>query len=58
MAGSRTRKLAADPDIVHALIEQGICGRCPRYDRQELNAGVQECVGNYPGKMPQYCISG
>lgn len=42
-------------DLGAWLIEQGLCGRCPRFDPLRKYAAVQRRAGPYRGSMPGYC---
>jgi len=42
-------------DIGYHLIEQKYCGRCVRYDDDNIYSDIQNYSGTYAGYMPKYC---
>jgi endonuclease YncB( thermonuclease family) len=44
-----------DTDLTAAIIRQGACARCPRYDRSERYLPAQREAGAWRGLMPGYC---
>lgn len=48
-------QLGSGLDLGKALIVEGLCGRCARYDRDGFYSDIQARVGKYRGYMPKYC---
>lgn len=48
-------QLSSGLDLGKALIAEGLCGRCDRYDSDGFYADLQARVGEYSGRMPKYC---
>ena len=46
---------ASNQDLASALIRQGVCARCPRYDPEMRYASVQREAGPWRRSMPGYC---
>ena len=44
-----------DTDLTAAIIRQGVCARCPRYDSQGRYLAAQREAGAWRGSMPGYC---
>jgi hypothetical protein len=44
-----------DTDLTAAIIRQGVCARCPRYDPRERYLPAQLQAGSWNGSMPGYC---
>jgi endonuclease YncB( thermonuclease family) len=44
-----------DTDLTAAIIRQGVCARCPRYDRWGRYSAAQREAGPWRGSMPGYC---
>lgn len=42
-------------DLAHALIRDGRCARCPRFDADGRYAAAQEAAGAWGGPLPRYC---
>jgi endonuclease YncB( thermonuclease family) len=42
-------------DVGVFMIKSKLCGRCPRYDKEEIYLGLQNSIGMFVGKMPNYC---
>jgi endonuclease YncB( thermonuclease family) len=42
-------------DIGLLMITSGLCGRCPRYDPDEIYLPTQKSAGPFVGLMPNYC---
>jgi hypothetical protein len=44
-----------DTDLTAAIIRQGVCARCPRYDPWGRYSPAQREAGPWRGSMPGYC---
>ena len=44
-----------DTDLTAALIRDGVCARCPRYDPWMRYLPAQLQAGSWQGSMPGYC---
>ena len=44
-----------DTDLTAAIIRQGVCARCPRYDPWGWYLPAQLQAGTWQGSMPGYC---
>ena len=44
-----------DTDLTAALIREGVCARCPRYDPWKRYLPAQLQAGSWQGSMPGYC---
>jgi endonuclease YncB( thermonuclease family) len=44
-----------DTDLTAAIIRQGVCARCPRYDPGGRYLPAQREAGPWRGSMPGYC---
>jgi endonuclease YncB( thermonuclease family) len=42
-------------DLAHALILDGRCARCARYDPAGRYHAAQSAAGPWPGELPRYC---
>lgn len=42
-------------DIGAFMIKSKLCSRCPRYDKEEIYLELQNSIGTFVGKMPNYC---
>lgn len=47
--------LPSGQDIAEVLIQEGLCGRCARYDRRGHYVAAERAAGRYAGRMPGYC---
>jgi endonuclease YncB( thermonuclease family) len=46
-----------DTDLTAAIIRQGVCARCPRYDPWMRYLPAQLMAGAWRGSMPGYCLA-
>jgi endonuclease YncB( thermonuclease family) len=46
---------AGETDLTAAIIRQGVCARCPRYDPGGRYLPAQREAGAWRGSMPGYC---
>lgn len=42
-------------DVTSILIEDGVCGRCARYDLFRRYAAAEAKAGPFRGEVPGYC---